>query len=273
VACAAIPVLVVGLYASTVRSGLIAVGVGAAVVIVLLLMTPGARGRKGMAVAAVLAVVAIGVGAYEITVVGNPKQEERFSNLLSPGDDEAWSDRLTRWAVAWDDIQQHPWGHGLGTSGGGAAHNPHGPVVTKQLDSSYLKIGLEQGLPIMLLYAFGLVSLLIALARRASLMRDPQSATLAIGACGTLATMVVLFFASLYNEGTYISGAWLIVGLGVAQVTVRSYDPRNASATRERAPAPAPRTPRSFVPPARTPRPVVSATGRGSDAPRPSAVR
>jgi hypothetical protein len=37
----------------------------------------------------------------------------------------------------------------------------------------------------------------------------------------------VLFYAGTYAEGAYIAGAWMIVGLGVAQITVRS--PRSAS--------------------------------------------
>jgi hypothetical protein len=94
-------------------------------------------------------------------------------------------------------------------------------VITQFVDSSYLVVGLQQGLMIMLLYVFALVALLIALARRTSLIMDTNRAFLAIGASGTLAAMLVLFYAGNYSEGAQISAAWLIVGLGVAQVTVR----------------------------------------------------
>jgi hypothetical protein len=82
---------------------------------------------------------------------------------------------------------------------------------------------------IMLLYVLALVSLLVALARRASLISDPGRGFLAIAACGTLTAMLVLFYAGIYSEGAYISGAWLIVGLGVAQVTVRTRRPEAAT--------------------------------------------
>ena len=87
----------------------------------------------------------------------------------------------------------------------------------------------------MLLYIFALVSLLIALARRASLIGDPDRAFLVIAACGTLAAMLILFYAGIYSEGAYIAGAWLIVGLGVAQVTVRT--PRREAGPALTAPA------------------------------------
>jgi hypothetical protein len=222
VAAAAIPLLAIPLLESTIRTGALAAAAGVLVVLVLAIMLRRARGRIGAALVALLAVGLIGAGIYDLTVGGSDKQSTRFANILSPEHDLAYTLRQQRWSEAWKDIQAHPWGHGLGTSGGAAAHNPTGPLITPYIDSSYLVVGLQQGLPIMLLYIFALVSLLIALARRASLIGDPDRAFLAIAACGALASMLVLFYAGIYSEGAYIAGAWLIVGLGVAQVTVRS---------------------------------------------------
>lgn len=224
-AAAAIPLLAIPLLASTVRTGALAAAAGVLVVLLLSLAIGRARGRLAATLVAVLATAVIGAAAYDLTVAGSGKQSTRFANILSPGNDTAYSLRQERWSQAWDDIQQHPWGHGLGTSGGAAAHNPNGPVITPYIDSSYLVVGLQQGLMIMLLYAFALVSLLAALARRASLIPDMGRTFLAIGACGTLIALIVLFYAGTYAEGAYIAGAWLIVGLGVAQVTVRSARP------------------------------------------------
>jgi hypothetical protein len=235
VAAAAIPLLGIPLLASTIRTAAVAVAAGIAVVLALSLTIRPARARLGAALVALLAVAAIGTGAYVLTVAGSDKQSSRFANILSPGDDLAYELRQDRWAQAWDDMQTHPWGHGLGTSGGAAASNPTGPVITPYIDSSYLVVGLQQGLMIMLLYIFALVSLAIALGRRASLIRDPTSAFLAIGACGTLVAMIILFYGSTYAEGAYIAGAWLIVGLGVAQVTVRA--PRAEAPARSHASA------------------------------------
>jgi hypothetical protein len=222
VAAAAIPLLAIPLLASTIRTGALAAAAGVLVVLVLALAIREARGRLAATLVAVLATAVIAGAAYDLTVAGSGKQSTRFANILAPGNDVAYNLRQDRWSQAWDDIQQHPWGHGLGTSGGAAAHNPNGPVITPYIDSSYLVVGLQQGLMIMLLYVFALVSLLVALARRASLIPDVGRTFLAIGACGTLIAMIVLFYAGTYAEGAYIAGAWLIVGLGVAQVTVRS---------------------------------------------------
>jgi hypothetical protein len=224
-AAAAIPLLVIPMLASTIRTGALAAAAGVLVVLLLALLLRRARGRIAAALVALLAVGVIGAGAYDLTVGGSGKQSTRFANLLSPERDLAYTLRQQRWSQAWDDIQKNPWGHGLGTSGGASAKNPNGPVITPYIDSSYLVVGLQQGLMIMLLYVFALVSLLVALARRASLIGDPGRAFLAIGACGTLVAMLVLFYAGIYSEGAYIAGAWLIVGLGVAQVTVRTPRP------------------------------------------------
>jgi hypothetical protein len=228
VAAAAIPLLAIPMLASTIRTGALAVAAGVLVVLILALFLQRARGRLAAALVALLAVGILGAGAYDLTIGGSGKQSTRFANILSPEHDLAYTLRQERWSQAWDDIQDNPWGHGLGTSGGASAKNPNGPVITPYIDSSYLVVGLQQGLMIMLLYIFALAALLIALARRASLIPDSGRAFLAIGACGTLVAMLVLFYAGIYSEGAYIAGAWVIVGLGVAQVTVRT--PRQASA-------------------------------------------
>lgn len=217
----AIPALAIPLLASTVRTGALAAGAGVAVVILLAMLSRGTRGRIAAALVALVAAGVIGAGAYDLTVGGSGAQTTRFANILSPEQDVAYTKRQQRWSEAWTDIQNHPWGHGLGTSGGAAVYTASGPVVTPYIDSSYLVVGLQQGLPIMLLYIFALVSLLVALARRSNLIADPQGASLAIGACGTLVALLILFYAGLYSEGAYIAGAWLIVGLGVAQITVQ----------------------------------------------------
>jgi hypothetical protein len=222
VAALAIPLLATALLASTIRTGAVAAAAGSAVVLLLVLLSRGTRARIATALVAVLAAAVVGAGAYDLTVAGSGKQSTRFANLLSPGQDVAYTLRQERWSEAWADIQDHPWGHGLGTSGGAAAKNPAGPVITPYIDSSYLVVGLQQGLAIMLLYVFALLSLLVALARRSNLIGDTRRASLAIGACGTLVALIILFYAGLYGEGAYIAGAWIIVGLGVAQVTVRT---------------------------------------------------
>jgi len=50
----------------------------------------------------------------------------------------------------------------------------------------------------------------------------PGRAALAIGAAGTLVSMLVLFFVGDYVEGLPALAGWLLVGLGVGQFALGS---------------------------------------------------
>jgi hypothetical protein len=58
------------------------------------------------------------------------------------------------------------------------------------------------------------------LGRRAIDAPDRTGAALGIGACGTLAAAMVMFYAGFYIENLQILMAWLLLGLGVAQFSV-----------------------------------------------------
>jgi hypothetical protein len=116
-------------------------------------------------------------------------------------------------------IPQHPLGLGLGTVGGAATHfaTTRNLETNPNLDSTYLKVALEQGPAIFGLFCAALILLLYGLARRAIDTYERAKAGLAIGAAGTLATMSVLFFIGFYGIGRPALAGWIMVGIGVSQ--------------------------------------------------------
>jgi O-Antigen ligase len=218
----AIPLLALALFESDVRTGIVAVAVGVFVVIALYLVSPAFPGRLAAGLAGLAIAIAIGAAGYGITVGTSSERADRFSGIFEPGEDPSYTDRERTWSQALADMSENPWGHGLGTSPDTSVVNPNeraaGAVVF--LDSSYLKVGLEQGFFVMVLYIGGFVILLLALAIRATRTRDRQSAALIIGACGALAPALILFYAGAYSVGLPITAAWLVVGLGISQVTI-----------------------------------------------------
>lgn len=217
---AAIALMVLILLASDVRTGLIATGVGSTVTLALFLAAPPFRRERGVVLLAVGAIALLGAGAFAVTVATDPVRLDRYLRVLNPGDDFAYQVRLERWDQAIEEIRERPWGHGLGTVGFAARSNEEGTVGPPILDSAYLKVGLEQGFAVMMLYVLALLAVLVGLARSTLRMRDRQRATLAMGGAGALAALMVMFYTGSHSEGTVVTGAWLLIGLGVAQVTM-----------------------------------------------------
>jgi hypothetical protein len=214
--------IVLLLLASDVRTGLLAGAIGAAAAGALFVSSrafPSGR-RLATGSIAVIAAVGISVPAYLIAVAPDQKRSERFASLFDPGSDRNYQVRQTRWDAAWDEVVAEPLGHGLGRAGIGirqADTLPVGPVI---LDSSYLKIGIEQGLAVLVFFVLILVVLLATLAWRAVTTTDPLRATLAIAGAGTVAGLAVLFWGSTYIEAPPVIVGWLVIGLGLAQVTL-----------------------------------------------------
>lgn len=221
VAGAGVGVCSFAVLASGVRAGVLAALAGMALVLALYQVSRSFPGpRLGTALAAICAVALIGAVGYELTVGTSAESEERFSTLLSPAEDPGYQLRLVRWEAMFDDINEAPFGHGLGSTGAAEElerdFGPHGVTYT---DSSYLKIGLEQGVAVMALFILGLLALLSGLAQRAVRTSDPARATLAIGSCGTLLSLIVLFYIVEAHETVTALAAWILVGIGVAQFT------------------------------------------------------
>jgi hypothetical protein len=227
VAGLACPVLLIPLLAADVRTGIVAAAAGSGIALVLYL---GARAfptgiRLGTGLIALIALIAIGGSGYALTVAGSPTEEERIAGILDPSNDVNFQARSARWGQAWHEIERQPFGYGLGSTGAGLSHNTsfatfgNGvPATARFIDNSYLKVGIEQGLFVMILFGGVILVLLVSLAWSAITTDSRGGAALCIAAAATLVSLAILFFGSTYVESTSIVPAWIAVGLGVAQL-------------------------------------------------------
>jgi hypothetical protein len=214
----ALAVLGFAMFASDVRTGVLAALLGTVAVFALFMLARSFAGRNlGLVLVAVLGVGVLAAGAYSLTAAGSEESADRFARIFSPTEDPAYQARLERWDQAVDLINERTFGYGLGSSGFAARDKQFGPVGNLNLDSSYLKIAIEQGWLLMGIFALALLSLLFALATRAIRTSDEMKASLGIGACGSLVALAMLFYAGTYIEGVTALAAWLLIGIGAAQ--------------------------------------------------------
>jgi hypothetical protein len=230
IAAAALAMSVFAIFASDVRTGLVAAVLGLAVVMPLFLIAPVFAGQRVAAsFLATVGILVAGFGGYTVVVSGSEERSERFERILQPTQDLAYQERLTRWEEALAVMADEPLGYGLGTQGYvGQSKNPEGQTGPFNLDSAYLKIGIQQGYIGMALFILGLVSLMLALGVRAVRATSRWSAAAAIGACGSLAASAFLLYTGIYAlEGQPALFTWIIAGIGVAQFTssARTQDP------------------------------------------------
>jgi hypothetical protein len=210
----------VALFGTGARGPLAAAIVGAAVLVLLYQVAPAFPGpHLGATAMVITGVIATGAAGYLLTQGGSDEGSSRYNALLHPTREASFQARLTRWDEALAVIPEHPLGLGLGTVGGAYAHfaTTRNLEANPNLDSSYLKVALEQGPAIFVFFCAALVLLLYGLARRAIGTYERAKAALAIGACGTLAAMSVLFFIGLYGTGRPALAGWIMVGIGVGQ--------------------------------------------------------
>ncbi len=206
--------------ASEVRTGVLAIVVGLAVTLLLFQLArafPGGT-RLGTAFLVTLVIGALAVGSYMVAIESSSESSARYSRILTPGEDPTYQARLSRWDDALDEMSDRPFGRGLGSIGAESTRFID-PSLTLSVDSSFLRIGLEQGILVMALLAFGLIALMASLALRAMHSRDPDRAALGVAACGVLATLAVFFYGGSYVTMPQAVSAWLLVGLGVAAFT------------------------------------------------------
>jgi O-antigen ligase len=170
--------------------------------------------RVVVTVAALLVAVAAGVAGFALTQGGDPDAQARYGELLHPGSSASLQERRSRWGEAWRGVRETPLGAGLGTAGNvrqalaGDAYDVRG-----RIDSSYVKVALEQGVVLVLLLA-ALATLLVELVLRGTASPDPWRAAAALGGAGALVAMLVLMYAGVYAETTPAYTGWLLTGLG-----------------------------------------------------------
>jgi hypothetical protein len=206
--------------ASEVRAGLLALIAGVLVVMALYQLSRGFPGpHLGVTAAAFACAVGVTAGAFTLAI-DSEQARERYTVLATPEKDPAVQRRLEKWNESLDLVHDRPLGRGLGSSGG--AHERYSrfrDLASFNLDNSYLKILLDQGIFMLVLYVGAVLLLLFGLARSALLSADREKAGVAIGACGALTAFVVMSATGLYLEGLPALAVWIVVGLGVGQFT------------------------------------------------------
>lgn len=226
VAIVALPLCLVGLLGSGLRTGLVAAILGTVVVLIVYAFAVSMPGSRPLVlVVAVLGLVGCGAVLFPHVVGGNVNTAHRYQDLLNPTQDSSFQRRLTKWEQAFSAVGGHPFGFGLGTVGPEAQGQPTIRLVNQQLDSSYVRIAFEQGIAVMVLFVAGLVLLLTGLIRRGIATLDRNRAGPAIAAAGTLAAGMILMFTEMFLTAPCALAIWVIVGLGMAPFTrVRGRD-------------------------------------------------
>jgi hypothetical protein len=208
------------LIASETRAALVAVIPALALMLVLYQFSRGFPGlHLGATAVAAVAVLGVGVLQFSGATGGDTRAKSHFGLILTPTQDPAFKRREYKWNTALADVAKHPMGQGLGTAG--RVQRQYGRfmnVASYDVDNSYLKIALEQGLWVMVFFGVALAALLFSLARRALLVRDRERAGVAIGGAAALLGMAILMFFAVHIEGLPALFAWLLVGLGVGAV-------------------------------------------------------
>lgn len=220
------------LLATEVRSASVAVGVAVAVVMALYLLSNGFTGAR-IGVAAVATVLGLCAGAviFEATAGRSEQSTDRYAALLRPSTDPSYIARTYKWRAAVQDIDRRPFGQGLGASGN--TQRVYGRYVnlsSYSIDNSYLKIALEQGAAVTLLFVVGLLLLLYDLVKRALLTIEREAATMLIAASAALVAMMILFFVGAANEGSTVLAGWILVGLGIGQAARLRVRPASSAA-------------------------------------------
>lgn len=224
VAAGATAFVCLALLAPDVRAAPAAAAPAAALVLLLYTLSP-AFGTRRLAVTLVAATVAVGgaVGGFVLTLGDKADTANRYQAILDPTSDESYQARLFKWRTAYEDMEEHPLGQGLGVAGRTQEQfGRYVNVATYTLDNSYLKIGLEQGFFVMVFYVATLLLLVAGLGIGAIRATDPVRAGLLMGSAGTLVAMSILFFVGNYIEGLTALGGWVLVGLGMSQSVWRT---------------------------------------------------
>ncbi len=226
IALAAMGLCAFAVIASDIRTGMVGAAAGVLFVLLLYQVSSAFRGpRLAVGLVAVLGIVGVAGVGYFATLADSASSTDRLENLLNPDDDFAYQQRTARWEEAIDDMNERPLGYGLGTVGTAAVfENPSNIAGPYNLDSSYLKVGLEQGYPVLVLFVVGLLALLGGLARRTAASPDAWRAALGLAACGTLVSQIFLYYGSTYIEGIPALFAWALIGLGAAPFTFVARD-------------------------------------------------
>jgi hypothetical protein len=217
------------------RVGLVGALIGLAVVLVLYSTGrryPGVR-LGGATIAAALVLVGLAVG-FAVTEGDGKDVKDRYTVIANPSRDPSFNAHMATWGYTLDAIERRPGGFGLGSAGGVgrtqivARRADSSALGANALDNSYLKVGYEQGVLMMVLFA-GVVLLTLGGLWRLGLADRPD-AWLGIAACGAFASFAVnLFFTDNIEDYSAVV-AWVLAGIGIAGLLGRPASPPSENA-------------------------------------------
>jgi hypothetical protein len=224
---------VFALAASQVRIAVVAVALGCLTVIALHELSRGFAGRRlGATAAGLLVMVALGVAAFQVTGGTTDRATHSYTTLIHPLDrnDPSVDARLYKWEVALREMRDHPFGYGIGTANKQATGllSSSQSIGQFDVDNGFLRVGLEQGFAVMVLFGAAMILLAIDLTRRAITLPERMPAGIVIGAAGMMVAFLVTEWAVAFQDGPRALPVWVIAGLGLAQFTTV----RGAGATR-----------------------------------------
>jgi O-antigen ligase len=202
------------LFGSLVRSGLVAGALGAVAAAAALARDPRARARIAAGAVGLLlvAVLVASVGGGLLSQEKAQTLQTRVSSIFAPGEDYAFQQRQTRvWPRALHEIGAHPLGAGAGSAGPlsqARADAPLGPLVP---DDGYLLMGVQFGIPGLVLFVAVLVLLAAELWRRAR-----HGAVAAAAGFGALVALCVAMVTGNFVSLVSPSCVWaVLIGLGL----------------------------------------------------------
>lgn len=212
----------VALVGTEVRTGSIAAALACALVVV---AHPFARAQRGLRLgAAAVTAVLLLVGGVVLSEGGGGTTADRFARVFSAEEEQSFQARQSTWAEATDIASRQPFGLGLGTLGRASSFASTDVLGSEGVESSYLLVALEQGLPSAFLLGCLLLALVIGLVRRSLATADPARAGPALGAAGTVLSLSVMMSTGIWLGGPFGFVQWCVVGLGLASVVVAAQE-------------------------------------------------
>ena len=203
----------VGIITSYVRTAMVAVVGGAALLALLLALGAGTeRRRRYLAVGLVALALVGGYGATLLAADVDPLATDRARSLANPFTDYSVQARLDTWQDSLERVAGDPLGTGIGTVGRATIEGESRRA--DYTDNSYLKILQEQGVAGGLLFLLGVGGIVVAVAVRLARI-GPARRPLGTAALTAFGAFLVLLLMGEYIEQPGKLLAWTLLGVAV----------------------------------------------------------
>jgi O-Antigen ligase len=218
---------VIGSYA---RAPLLGMVLGLACVLaVLLSIADMTLRRKLAALAAAAMLVAVAFGGIWAASQGSPQLRERAQGILDPLDDASVNVRLRNWENVIGEVRRRPLGRGVGTIGRASPVEYKYGTRYQTTDNSFLKVFVDQGIPVALIFLCGLLGVVAVMLRRLRRAVGEQRA-LGLAAVAGLVTFLGMAATGEYVEQPGKVVAWGLLGVALSQAFARPAAARSPAA-------------------------------------------